>query len=189
MKRSSMISLVAIAAFSLLPIGGKPLLGQAFDAGRLMAETVAQQPRVQLNLAVEKQVMQQDGSGKSIATWQALNGKVVVNPGDRLRYTVSALNQGKVAAKRLIITQPVPQGMVYVLDSATAPGNGANLITYSIDNGKTFVEKPVVQVQRTDGRIETRPAPAERYTHVRWVAKQAIASGSKLNLTYQVKVR
>ncbi len=37
--------------------------------------------------------------------------------------------------------------------------------------------------------LETRPAPTSAYTDLRWMPQQAIAPGTAVNLTYNVKVR
>jgi uncharacterized repeat protein (TIGR01451 family) len=190
MKRLSIVGLGAIAAISLIPFGGTPLLVKAFNAGSTTAQNVARQPKVQLNLAAEKKVVQLDEKGKEKVTWQALNqGKAVVNPGDVLRYTVSGANKGNSPAKNLAITQPIPKGMVYVLKSATVASNESSAVTYSIDNGKTFVAQPTVEVVLPSGKVETRPAPAEAYTHVRWTVGNTLAPDAGVNVAYQVKVR
>ncbi|MGL6337982.1 MAG: hypothetical protein ACRC80_02445, partial [Waterburya sp.] len=41
-------------------------------------------------------------------------------------------------------------------------------ITYSIDQGKTFVAEPKIQVTQENGKVIDRPAPPEAYTHIRW---------------------
>jgi uncharacterized repeat protein (TIGR01451 family) len=190
MKRSSIVGLAAIATFSLIPFGGTPLLARVFDAGKTMAENVVNQPKVELNLSADKQVVQKDETGKEQVTWQALAaGKTVVKPGDVLRYNLVGNNNGKGEAKNLAVTQPIPQGMTYVLNSATIASNNGAAITYSIDNGKSFVEKPTVQVVRPDGKVETKPAPAEAYTHVRWNVGTSLAPSAAVKATYQAKVR
>jgi uncharacterized repeat protein (TIGR01451 family) len=190
MKRLSMVGLGAIAAFTLIPFSGTPLLLKAFNAGSTTAQNVARHPKVELNLAAEKKVVQLDEKGKEKVSWQALNqGKAIVNPGYVLRYTASGANKGNSPAKNLVITQPIPKGMVYILNSATFASNDGSAVTYSIDNGKTFVAKPTVQVVLPNGKVETRPAPAEAYTHVRWTVGNSLAPDAEVNVAYQVKVR
>lgn len=75
-----------------------------------------------------------------------------------------------------------------MLNSVTVKHNTAKII-YSIDNGKSFGEKPLVQVKLPNGKIVTRPAPAALYTHVRWKFGQAISPKVDVNATYQVRVR
>jgi hypothetical protein len=100
---------------------------------------------------------------------------------------VTGQNAGQSAAKKLVVTQPVPKQMTYQIGSAQAT-NAANA-TYSIDNGKSFVVQPMVQVKLADGKSEMRPAPAEAYTHVRWQFGQAINPASQVKASYEVQVR
>jgi hypothetical protein len=62
-------------------------------------------------------------------------------------------------------------------------------IVYSIDSGKTFVAKPTVKVSLPNGTIEERPAPAEAYTHVRWLLGRELSPKSTSKVFYQVRVK
>jgi uncharacterized repeat protein (TIGR01451 family) len=149
-------------------------LGQAFDAAIAIAQN-AQRPDVKLNLIAERR----DGE-----SWQggSLNN---ARPGDVLRYSLKGKNQGNRAASNFTLTQPIPNRTVYVAQSAT----GTAQITYSIDKGKTYSAQPMIQVKRADGSLESRPAPAESYTHVRWKFQNAIEPGANVSAFYQVRVR
>lgn len=61
-------------------------------------------------------------------------------------------------------------------------------MTYSINGGRTFAAAPTVQV-RVNGKSESRPAPTEAYTHVRWTLTSPLAAGATAKVEYQVKVR
>ena len=185
MKRLS-ISLGAIAILTAVPfVRETPVLANLREAGAVIAQ-IRPQP-LQLRLGLEKKVVQQAQQGKQQTTWQTLQGKVVVQPGDVLRYTVSGANNSDRPVKNLVITQPIPQKTTYVVNSTAVKNKGAK-ITYSIDNGKSFVEKPTIQVKLPNG-IETRPAPAERYTQLRFNFADSIAPASVVSASYQVKVR
>jgi hypothetical protein len=101
---------------------------------------------------------------------------------------VNGANNGSRPATNLIVTQPIPKQTAYVLNSSSTIKSTAT-VTYSIDNGKTFVAKPTVQVKLANGKVETRPAPAEVYTHVRWKFTDAIAAKSTIGAAYQVRVK
>jgi hypothetical protein len=58
-----------------------------------------------------------------------------------------------------------------------------------VPNGKTFVEKPIVQVKLPDGKVEMRPAPAEAYTHVRWNFGSSVNPKTMMAASYQVRVQ
>jgi uncharacterized repeat protein (TIGR01451 family) len=156
------------------PLHKIPVLGQAFDAAIAIAQNV-QRPDVKLNLAVERR------NGES---WQGGNLNDA-RPGDVLRYALKGKNQGNRAASNFTLTQPVPARTVYVAQSAT--GNAQ--VTYSLDQGKTYSAQPMIQVKRADGSLESRPAPAESYTHVRWKFQNAIEPGANISAFYQVRVR
>lgn len=183
MKSLTFVKFAAIAFITL------PFVAPGIEQTQVaIAQTVQrQQAQVQLNLGVAKKVLTKDAQGKPQTTWQTLKGNVVVQPGDTLRYTVIGENTSDRAVRNFTLTQPIPQQTTYVLSSATAPSN--TKMTYSIDNGKTFVDNPTIQVKLPNGKVETRPAPAERYTHIRWKYTTAINAKSAVNATYQVRVR
>lgn len=188
MKRLS-VSLGAIAVMATVPfISEMPVLANLREAGAAIAQNIQRQPQVQLRLGAEKKILQKDQQGKQQITWQTLQGNVVVQPGDVIRYIVTGKNDSDRSVRNLVFTQPIPQQTTYVLNSVTVKNSGTK-ITYSIDNGKSFVEKPTVRVKLPDGKVETRPAPAELYTHVRWKFIESISPATPVNATYQVKVR
>jgi uncharacterized repeat protein (TIGR01451 family) len=186
MKRWS-IGLSTIVLLGVAPfLMSAPVLASLQKAGEAIAQTL-RRPDVRLQLAADKQMSEQDLGGKTKTFWQALQGNATVRPGDVLRYTVTGQNVGKSPAKNLAITQPIPQRMAYVLDSAANISTAKTL--YSIDNGQNFVEQPMIQVTLADGQVELRPAPAEAYTHVRWQFAEKIDPNATVQAAYQVKVR
>ena len=114
-------------------------------------------------------------------------GKSTVQPGDVLRYVVASSNEGEMAAKNLVITQPIPAAMTYVIGSEK--GNTAADATYSIDKGETFVAEPMVEVTLPDGTVEMQPAPAEAYTHVKWTFNEDLDSSVVVNVSHEVVVK
>lgn len=181
-KKRLLVGFGTLALVTAIPlIGGEPVLAQLQEVGEAIVEAI-RRPEVKLTLEAEKKVV--DAEEK--VSWKALKGKVKVQPGDTLRYTVSGKNSGDVEAENLVITQPIPQQTTYVLDSA-ANDNGAE-ITYSIDNGESFVTEPMVEVALPDDTIELQPAPAEAYTHVRWDFAQSLASAQEVDASYEVTI-
>ncbi|MBW4575197.1 MAG: hypothetical protein KME08_07925 [Aphanothece sp. CMT-3BRIN-NPC111] len=189
MKRASIAGLGAIAIIAAVPfVSTIPGFTALHDIGEAIAQTI-NPAKVDLRLTADKQVVEKDQQGKENVTWQALQGNVVVQPGNVIRYRVLGENSSDRPVKKLSITQPVPKQTIYVLNSAmTTQNSGVNTV-YSIDNAKTFVEKPTVQVKLPNGEVETKPAPAEAYTHVRWSFSEPIAAQTKVAAAYQVKVR
>lgn len=146
----------------------------------------AQKPTVQLNLTAAKKSIVVTTGGQKQIKWEDLTDNAIVNPGDILRYTVSSANTGTSVAKNLTITQPIPNQMVYELETAKS-GNQA-VVTYSIDNGKTFVAKPTIKIKTEEGKTVEKPAPAEIYTHIRWQFS-SLPSAAKITAMYEVKVQ
>jgi uncharacterized repeat protein (TIGR01451 family) len=189
MKRFSKqlsIGLSAAAIVVTLPFIGQPVMASFQQATTTIAQAM-QRPQVQLNLMAEKLVAEKLVNGGEKANWQPLKGNVTVNPGDTLRYQVIGQNVGKVAAKKLVVTQPIPQQMTYKLGTASSSNQAT--ATYSIDNGKSFVAQPMVKIKLADGKEVMRPAPAAAYTHVRWQFNQAIDANGQVNASYEFVVR
>jgi len=185
MKRLSIIGLAAMLVS--VPFSSFPGIA-ATTPKNILAQNVQAQPKVQLRLTADKKMVQKDTVGKDKVTWVSLQGNVTVQPGDVLRYTVTGANNGSRPATNLVVTQPIPKQTAYVLNSSATIKSTAT-VTYSIDNGKTFVAKPTVQVKLANGKVETRPAPAEVYTHVRWKFTDAIATKATIGAVYQVRVK
>ncbi|WNZ44746.1 hypothetical protein Q2T42_23415 [Leptolyngbya boryana CZ1] len=187
MKRWSIsLGAVALIAATLPFLNGTPVMASLQQAGAAIAERL-QRPEVKLNLAVEKQAVIVNEQGQKQVKWNALQGKALVEPGNVLRYSLTGKNAGDLPAQGIELTQPIPKGTKFVLNSATT--NSAGQITYSIDNGKTFVEAPTVTVTLADGKTVERPAPAEAYTHVRWNLAKDLNPQAALMAAYQVEVR
>lgn len=190
MKRSSVISLGAIALVSAGTFGGQiPVVANVFGSTETaIAQNIQPKAKVDLSLTAQKKVLQTDAKGKQTYVWQQLRGNVTVQPGDAIRYTVTGKNNSDRPVNNLVVTQPIPQRTMYVLNSVSVNHPGA-LVTYSIDKGKTFVEKPMVRVKLANGKIAIQPAPAQMYSHVRWKFKQAIAPNTSIAAAYQIRVR
>ncbi|KAM3096745.1 hypothetical protein ACKFKF_21775 [Phormidesmis sp. 146-12] len=187
MKKYWLLSASAALVVSVLPINGSPAIAQIFNAGSTIAQNVLRQPKVNLNLVADQKVVKKDAQGKEMTSWRPVDGKVKAKSGDVFRFTVTGENEGTREAKNFVITQPVPKGTVYELSTATvAQGITA---TYSIDQGKTFVVRPMVKVTLPGGKVEERPAPATAYTHVRWSIAQDLSPNASVAAAYQVKVR
>ena len=110
-----------------------------------------------------------------------------VRPGDLLRYRVQAENTGAAPVTGLVVTQPVPSGTAYVAHSAEGSAAGGVQVTYSLDR-RQFSALPTQTVVGADGVAQTRPAPTEAYTALRW-RFPALAAKTTQAVTYQVRVR
>jgi len=84
-------------------------------------------------------------------------------PGDIIEYSVVYRNRGKDAARNLVGTLPVPQGMEFIPSTATPDKISASL------DGKAFGSVPLKRKVRTaNGREETRDIPYSEYRFLRW---------------------
>ncbi|KST70480.1 hypothetical protein BC008_45125 [Mastigocoleus testarum BC008] len=190
MKHGSIAGLGALALIASISFSGQiPVVANLFSGESAIAQNSIEKGQVQLNLQVEKKVIKTTANGERKVSWETLKGKAQVQPGDVLRYRVNGGNNGDKAVKNLAINQPIPEGMEYVLKSATVEQNKGAKITYSIDGGKTFVENPTVKVKLENGEVETRPAPAEAYTHARWNFGESVGAKSSVEGSVQVTVK
>jgi uncharacterized repeat protein (TIGR01451 family) len=188
MKRFSIASLSAFALVATLPfLGQVPGIAPVWQSSSAIAQSNNKKPQLDLQLAAKKQVIVQDQNGKQVTQWEPLEGKSTVKPGDVLKYILSGDNKGTKPIKNLVLKQPIPQQMVYVLNSIKVSDKNAK-ITYSIDNQRTFVEKPTIQVTTKDGKVETKPAPASAYTHIR-ILVPSVAENANVTAIYETQVR
>ncbi len=189
MKNGSIANLGAVALIATIPLTGTvPALLNIWEVGSAIAQNIQKQPQVQLQLDAEKLVITKDAQGKENKKWQPLKGQAVVLPGNVLRYTIIAKNISDKPVKNLLIDQVIPKGTMYVLKSANTVNNVAK-ISFRLDNESKFVENPTVQVAGSNGKIETQPAPANKYTHIRFILNNPLAVNTTVKGTYEVRVR
>lgn len=131
--------------------------------------------RVVLTLKAEKKIIE-TVDNKPKVSYLPTAGKAV-KPGDIIRYTVTAKN-GNRPVKNLTLTQPMPRGTKYVKNSATTL-SGVELL-FSIDGGKTYTPKPMV---------DKKEAPDTAYTNLRWKFTKSIAADAQVTAAYEVQVK
>ena len=152
------------------------------NTGVLSAQN-EEKPVLTLKMTVQKEVKVKKNGKSTVEYAEADKTK----KGDILLFTVDYKNDGKTEAKDANIIDPVPAGTVYVLESA----NGKNsAISYSVDSGVNFQKPPVkIKVTKKDGKKELKPAPADRYTHIKWEFKKPIMPGQSGNVKFKAKVK
>ncbi|BAW97863.1 hypothetical protein NIES970_28260 (plasmid) [[Synechococcus] sp. NIES-970] len=151
-----------------------------------------QQQALNLELIGHLRTTERNWRGEERVAWRSLEGGFMrpaprVRPGDIVRYTVNGNNRTDQPLSGLVLTDDLPENTVYVMGSAAAVGGAT--VTFSIDGGQTYSANPTIQVTLPNGRVETRPAPAERYTHVRWTFRNAVPARAAVSGQYQVRVR
>lgn len=107
-----------------------------------------------------------------------------VVPGDRVIYTLEVRNTGAAALAAPTFTQPIPDHMQYLADSAVGPGAE---VSYSVDGGRSFDAPDNLKVHGADG--EARPAVAADYTHIRWRLKNALKANSVAFVRFRALVK
>jgi uncharacterized repeat protein (TIGR01451 family) len=110
----------------------------------------------------------------------------LVKSGEVLNWTITSVNEGNAPASEYKAVGKVPAGTQFVAGSATAEGSAA--VTYSIDNGKSFSAKPMVDERQADGSIKKVPAPVSMYNQIRYSWSAPLNEGEKLNATYKVRL-
>jgi uncharacterized repeat protein (TIGR01451 family) len=96
-----------------------------------------------------------------------------VVPGDQVLYTLEMRNTGPTAVAAPTVTNPIPNHMRYLADSATGPGAQ---VSYSADGGATFGHPDSLRVALAGGRF--RAATPADYTHIRWQLRNTLKSHS-----------
>ena len=137
---------VFFAALTILALSGAAM---ADKESIIELKTVAE---------LEVEAINEDGE-KEIQRVEA--AKVV--PGDEVIYTIHNANKGEQPAENVVITDPIPEHMLYLAGSASGEGTA---ITFSVDDGKNFDKPEKLMVAGAEGK--SRPAVASDYTHVRW---------------------
>jgi uncharacterized repeat protein (TIGR01451 family) len=110
----------------------------------------------------------------------------VVNPGEILDWTIASENSGNAPALGYKAVGHIPQGTIFVADSAKA--DGAKTV-YSIDGGKSYSAQPMIEEKQADGSVKRVPAPAAMYTEIRYEWADPLAQGGKLSASYKVRVK
>ncbi|HUL02909.1 MAG TPA: hypothetical protein VLV16_06730 [Gemmatimonadales bacterium] len=137
----------------------------------------AQSPPASKALAITAQNLTAVAKGRDV--------KGMARPGDEIRYSLVFTNTQQVAVKNVQFVDPIPQGMVYVLGSASI--GQAGRVAYSIDGGKTYSAQPTVETMENGQKI-SKPAPRELYTHVRWTVLDAVAPGAQVTAELRAQV-
>jgi uncharacterized repeat protein (TIGR01451 family) len=119
--------------------------------------------------------------------WVAKGGAASdVLPGDVLRYAIRFTNTQEQAGRNVVFSNPVPQGLRYVIGSAAADARDA-AITFSIDGGRTYSAQPMIEVVE-NGERRSVPAPARMYTHVRWTLEGWVQPGGQVSAEFRAEL-
>jgi len=136
----------------------------------LMAVSAVAQGHLNVQTTVQKEETFVNEAGESEKRLVAAD---IVVPGDRVIYTITFTNTSDESADKVVVTNPIAEGLVYINGSAFGPGTD---ITFSVDDGNNFAAAGDLTVTE-DG--ESRPAVAKDFTHIRWVMRNVLAAGAQ----------
>lgn len=120
---------------------------------------------------------------------EQLTAAADVEPNQIVEYRLTYTNKGKSSIDGLTVVGPVPEGTAYV--SSTAGADVKAQLKVSIDGGLTFEAEPVTrEVVKANGEVTEKVIPSDQYTHLQWVALNAIeGKGGKQLYRYRVRVK
>lgn len=107
-------------------------------------------------------------------------------PGDVIVYRLRFTNQRPDSVRQVVFQNAVPAGLEYVAGSAGADRTDVT-VEFSVDGGATYSDAPQTEVM-VDGRPETRPAPPETYTHIRWTLSGWLQPQQELTAEYRARL-
>ena len=109
-------------------------------------------------------------------------GKVV--PGDEVIYTINFVNSGTEPAADVVITNPIPEHMVFT--KVEESPRSAN-VSISADGGSRYDAPRNLTV--TDAKGQMRPAKATDFTHVRWVFQEPLEPGAEGSVSFRAQLQ
>jgi uncharacterized repeat protein (TIGR01451 family) len=109
-----------------------------------------------------------------------------VMPGDIIRYQLRFTNTTRRAVREVVFTDPVPAGLHFVA-TPTAPDRDDVAVTYSIDGGRSYSMRPVIETV-VDGKRVVRPAPPASYTHVRWTVLGWVQPAAHVTVEFRAQL-
>ena len=136
---------------------------------------------VVLEAAALSEVTTTNEAGQEVTTLMPA-GKVV--PGDEVIYTITYANSGTEPAADVVITNPIPDHMVFT--EVEASPSGAS-VSVSADGGSNYGTPRNLTV--TDAMGQTRPATAADYTHVRWTFEESLDPGAEGSVSFRAQLQ
>lgn len=107
-------------------------------------------------------------------------------PGDIVHYRLTFTNTTDVPVRNVEFKDPLPAGLRYLGGSASADRDDV-VITYSIDAGQTYSAEPMIE-EIVDGERVHRRAPAEMFTHIRWVVRGWVQPGAQVTAEFRAQL-
>ena len=142
-----------------------------------------QQGSIELKSVAEAEVMVKSAKGETqVKRVNVTKAKIV--PGDVVVFTTTYKNIGKQPAEKVEITNPVPDHMLYMDQSADGKGMK---IDFSIDKGKSYGSPDTLMV--LDAKGNKQRATIIDYTNIRWIAVKPLAPEGKGSVSFKAKLK
>ncbi|RVU85727.1 DUF11 domain-containing protein [Leucothrix sargassi] len=136
---------------------------------------------IELSSTVQELISVVDEQGKT--QFKAVAADAVV-PGDRILYTTTFKNNSDKASDKIVITNPIPKNTRYL--NGTAKGEHS-VITFSVDNGKSWGTPQSLKVTQKDGTA--RAAEASDYTNIRWEYRRSLQPAEVETVSFQTQLK
>ena len=136
---------------------------------------------VKLKSEVLKEMEAVDETGTTVVRLVPVTNAI---PGELLIFTISYTNEGDDEARDIVLTNPVPENMLY--EGKSAAGEGSR-ISYSVDGGVTYGAPDSLSVTGDDGK--KRQAVPSDYTHVRWQLIDPVPPGGSGTVSFKASVK
>jgi len=107
-----------------------------------------------------------------------------VVPGDEVIYTIHFVNKGSEPADDVVITNPIPQHMVFT-SVGQSPRNAQ--VEMSADGGSDYGRPGQITVAEAGGG--DRPANATDFTHVRWTFQEPLDPGAEGSVSFRAQLQ
>lgn len=143
----------------------------------------AQKGSLTLQMTAEKEIIVVNEKGEKEIKLIPVSSTTVI-PGDEVIYTIYYENIGKEPATDAVISNPLPEHMLYT--NGSAEGKGTK-VEFSVDGGRKFDIPENLKIKGADGK--ERLAGSADYTHVRWLLIKPVEPGSKGSVLFRAKVK
>jgi len=130
---------------------------------------------------VFREVVAVDEAGSKVTHLEPVSS---ARPGEVLTFLIRYSNEGDEEAKDIVLTNPVPQHMVY--EGQSARGEGTT-ISFSVDGGISYDTPDSLMAAGEDGKVR-RAMPSD-YTHIRWQLVNPVPARGGGTVSFRARVK
>lgn len=109
-------------------------------------------------------------------------------PGEVMEFQITFTNEGDENVTGIQVIDPIPENTRFISDSHSSDVKAS--FEVSIDGGESYESEPVRRVEtQEDGTQVEVVIPTDQYTHIRWLAGEALESdGGQHRFSYRVSI-